>query len=292
MRIDLHTHSRVSDGTQAPAEVVRRAAEAGLDVVALTDHDTTEGWAEAAEAAVASGITLVRGLEISTRHNGQGVHLLGYLPDPTHPPLLDGLRKILDGRNSRIPAILERLNALGIAIRAADVLRVAGSAAATGRPHVADALVDLGVVRDRGQAFDELLNPGRPAYVNRYAAPLVEMIRILGEAGGVAVLAHPWGRHDPSGMTADDLAHLKEVGLVGIEVEHQDHGPLARRRLAAIADNLGLVRTGSSDYHGAGKKDHELGCNTTEPEQFERLLSLAADAAARSRRSVPAVVVP
>ncbi|KRF13998.1 metal-dependent phosphoesterase [Nocardioides sp. Soil797] len=292
MRIDLHTHSRVSDGTQAPAEVIRQAAAQGLDVVALTDHDTTEGWAEAGTAAVEVGITLVRGLEISTKHNGQGVHLLGYLPDPTHEPLVAGLRKILDGRNSRIPAILERLNELGIAIHADDVRRVAGAAAATGRPHVADALVALGVVRDREQAFDELLSPGRPAYVNRYAAPLVEMIRILGEAGGVAVLAHPWGRHAPSGMTVDDIAGLQEVGLIGLEVDHQDHDPEARRALAAIADDLDLVRTGSSDYHGTGKKDHELGCNTTEPEQFERLLSLAADAAARSRRTVPEVVVP
>lgn len=272
--------------------MIRLAAAQGLDVVALTDHDTTDGWAEATRAAAETGITLVRGLEISTKHNGQGVHLLGYLPDPTYPPLVEGLQKVLDGRNSRIPAILERLNELGIAIRVDDVRQVAGDAAAAGRPHVADALVDRGVVRDREQAFDELLSPGRPAYVHRYAAPLVEMIRIVGEAGGVAVLAHPWGRHAPAGMSPEDIAGLAELGLVGLEVDHQDHDAASRRDLAAIADDLGLVRTGSSDYHGAGKKNHELGCNTTEPEQFERLIALASDAAARSGRRTPELVVP
>ena len=136
-------------------------------------------------------------MEISTRHRGRGAHLLAYLPDPTYPPLVTHLRKILDGRSSRVPAMLERLRSVGIEVDIADVRRAADGTAATGRPHVADALVALGVVPDRSTAFREYLNPGRAAYVDRYAAPLVEMIRIVGEAGGVTVLAHPWGRHGP-----------------------------------------------------------------------------------------------
>ncbi|KQY56235.1 MULTISPECIES: PHP domain-containing protein [unclassified Nocardioides] len=292
MRIDLHTHSRASDGTQTPEELIRAAAAAGLDVVALTDHDTSEGWAEAAGTARELGITLVRGMEISTRHNHQGVHLLGYLPDPTYPPLVEGLQRILDGRNSRVPAVIERLRGCGIDISKADVDRVAGDPAATGRPHIADALVDLGVVRDRDEAFARYLSPGRPAYVDRYAAPLVDMIRVVGEAGGVTVIAHAWGRHAPTGMTADDIAALAQAGLSGLEVDHQDHDTRSRKELAGIADDLGLVKTGSSDYHGTGKKNHELGCNTTAPDQFERLVDLADAAAVASGRPVTDVLRP
>ena len=172
MRIDLHTHSRASDGTQAPEELVRAAAAAGLDVIGLTDHDTADGWDEAVEAAVDAGIGLVRGMEISTRHDGgRGVHLLAYLPDPTYPPLVDELARILGGRDARVPVMLQKLRECGIEIDAADVRRMAGAATATGRPHVADALVALGAVQDREEAFARYLSSGRPAYVNRYADP-------------------------------------------------------------------------------------------------------------------------
>jgi 3',5'-nucleoside bisphosphate phosphatase len=290
VRIDLHTHSRASDGTQRPAELMRAAAEAGLDVVALTDHDTADGWAEADAAAREIGISLVKGIEISCRHQGRGVHLLAYLPDPTYPPLVDHLRKVLEGRSARVPAILDRLRRLDVDLDEADVRRAAGGTAATGRPHVADALVARGVVADRAEAFRRYLNPGRPAYVDRYAAPLVEMIRIVAEAGGVTVIAHPWGRHGqerPDEATLDELAGL---GLAGLEVDHQDHDGRARDRLRAIARALSLVVTGSSDHHGLGKENHELGCNTTDPADYERLLELAAAAAARSTCTPPAVV--
>ena len=174
MRIDLHTHSRVSDGTQAPAELMRAAAEAGLDVVALTDHDITAGWDEAAAAAEAEGIALVRGIEISTRFRSRGVHLLAYLPDPANPALVAELRRILDGRDARIPTMLALLRGLGIEGATEEALaEITVNAGATGRPHVADLLVRLGVVADRDQAFVEYLSLGRPAYVNRYAADLV-----------------------------------------------------------------------------------------------------------------------
>ena len=290
MRIDLHTHSRASDGTQSPEELVRAAAAAGLDVVAITDHDTAEGWDEAEATARETGIALVRGMEISTRHDGHGVHLLAYLPDRTHPGLVAELDRILDGRSSRLPAMLARLRELGIDITAEDVGRVAGDAVSTGRPHVADALVDLGVVGDRTEAFRRYLSPGRPAYANRYAAPLETMLDLVGEAGGVSVIAHPWGRHGREEPGEATLAALVEAGLSGIEVDHQDHDAPTRDRLRGIARNLDLVATGSSDHHGTGKVDHELGCNTTEPEEFHRLVELARAAAARSGRRAPGVV--
>jgi predicted metal-dependent phosphoesterase TrpH len=169
VRIDLHTHSRASDGTQSPAEVMRAAADAGLDVVALTDHDTSQGWAEAAEAAAEVGVDLVPGIEISTVFEGRGVHLLAYLPDPADPELLTALDRVLAGRNSRVPAILQRLSEAGVVVTADDVRRVATGTPATGRPHVADALVALGVVADRAEAFERFLNPGRPGYASRPA---------------------------------------------------------------------------------------------------------------------------
>jgi len=292
VRIDLHTHSRASDGTDTPSELVRAAAEAGLDVVAITDHDTATGWAEAEEAAWETGIELVRGMEVSTRHQGVGVHLLAYLPDPTHPGLEQALAKILAGRNSRVPAMLERLRTHGIAIETKDVRRVSPGTAATGRPHVADALVELGAVADRTEAFRTWLNPGRPAYVDRYAASLLDVMEVVAEAGGVTVVAHPWGRHGPDQPDEAEIAVLAAAGLAGIEVDHQDHDPDDRARLRAIARNLGLVVTGSSDYHGLGKRDHDLGCNTTDPDDYARLMELAAAAAERSGRATPEVVTP
>lgn len=154
---------------------------------------------------------------------------------------------------------------------------------------MADALVTLGVVHHRDEAFSRFLNPGRPAYVDRYAASLVEMLRVVDEAGGVSVLAHPWGRDGPEGLDETTLGELAGLGLVGLEVDHQDHDPATREALRAIARNLGLVVTGSSDHHGAGKVGHALGCNTTDPAAYERLLELAKGASARSGRATPAV---
>jgi len=275
VRIDLHTHSSASDGTDTPGDLVRGAARAGLDVVALTDHDAMSGWGEALRVADEVGITLVPGLEISTRFHHRGVHLLGYLPDPTHPPLVDELDRILDGRAARTPAIVAALREHGVDISEEDVRRESGGSVAAGRPHVADALVRRGVVADRTEAFATLLSPGQPGYVNRYASALEEMIPLVAAAGGVTVLAHPWGRGSRPVLDADALAGLKDLGLAGIEVDHQDHAPADRAELRAIARDLDLVVTGSSDHHGLGKVDHDLGVNTTDPEQYERLMSLA-----------------
>lgn len=276
MRIDLHTHSSASDGTDTPGDLVREAAAAGLDVVALTDHDAMSGWGEAQQAADEAGITLVPGLEISTRFHHRGVHLLGYLPDPTHPPLVSELDRILEGRTARTPAIVAALREHGIDISEDDVRRESGGSVAAGRPHVADALVRLGVVTDRTEAFATLLSPGQPGYVNRYASALEAMIPLVAAAGGVTVVAHPWGRGSRSVLDAEALAGLKDLGLAGIEVDHQDHSAADRAELRALARDLDLVVTGSSDHHGLGKVDHDLGVNTTDPEQYERLLSLAS----------------
>jgi 3',5'-nucleoside bisphosphate phosphatase len=291
MPIDLHTHSNRSDGTQSPRELVNAANELGLDAMALTDHDTTEGWDEAFEAAETVGIGLVPGLEISCRYEGEGVHLLAYFVDPEYGPLASELDRILDGRNSRLPAILERLRDLGIDITAKDVRHCAGSAAAMGRPHVADALVAKGVCEDRDEAFRRFLSPGRPAYVDRYAADLVEMIRWVGEAGGVSVIAHPWARHSQVALGEQALGTLAAKGLAGVEVDHPDHDQQDRNHLRRIATDLDLVITGSSDCHGEGKGSRfALGANSTTRPELNRLVALAGSAAAATRRPAPPVV--
>ncbi len=278
MRIDLHTHSRVSDGTQAPAELVRAAAAAGLDVVALTDHDITAGWDEAVAAAETAGIALVRGIEISTRYRGSGVHLLAYLPDPADSALVAELQRIIEGREDRVPAMLARLRALGVdGATEAALAEVTVNAGATGRPHVADLLVRLGVVADRDQAFADYLSEGKPAYVDRYAADLERMLGVVTAARGVPVIAHPWGRGSADVLDGSAFAELAGAGLFGIEVDHLDHDGDQRRRLRAIATGLGLAVTGSSDYHGTGKVDHDLGVETTAPDQLERILARAAE---------------
>lgn len=282
MRIDLHTHSDRSDGTTTPRDLVRAARDARLDVVALTDHDTAEGWAEAMVTAEQCGLTLVPGMEISCKAGPHGVHLLAYLCDPAYPPLVEALAAILDGRDQRLPRICSRLRAHGIDISEADVVRVAGSAAALGRPHVADTLVALGVVGDRSEAFDRFLSPGGQGYVQRYAPPVEDMIGLVAEAGGVTVLAHPWGRGGSRYLREETLSRLRDLGLLGVEVDHQDHPPALREELRAVARSLGLVVTGSSDYHGAGKVAHDLGCNLTAPAELERLLDAADRASAKA----------
>lgn len=283
MRIDLHTHSSRSDGTDSPAELVAAAVAAGLDVVALTDHDTADGWPQASAAAEDTELVVLRGLEISCQHRGVGVHLLAYLVDPSHVGLAEELARVLAGRSSRLPATLERLRGIGIDIDADDVRRVAGDAAAAGRPHVADALIARGVVRTRDEAFRRFLSEGRPAYVCRYAADLTSMIDLVSRAGGVSVLAHPWGRGSRRVLDDATIAGLGVAGLAGLEADHEDHPPQARAELRALAGELDLVVTGASDYHGSGKVDHELGCSTTAPNQLARLLELAERSATRAR---------
>lgn len=273
MRIDLHTHSDRSDGTDTPTQLVENAARAGLDVVALTDHDSTVGWDDAQAAADRVGIRFVRGIEISTKLDGSSIHLLGYGFDPDDAPLLRELDRVLEGRDGRLPRIVEKLREHGIDITEPEVRERAGAARASGRPHVADVLVDKGVVVDRAEAFDRFLKPGRLAYVPRYAAPTHDAVRLVKAAGGTAVLAHPWSRGSDRVLTPGRIAELVDAGLDGLEVDHNDHTPAQRAALRAVAAEHDLVVTGSSDYHGAGKgPDFHLGANTTDPEQLARLL--------------------
>ncbi len=270
MRIDLHTHSRASDGTQTPAELVTAARDAGLDVVALTDHDTTDGWDEAATAAREVGVALVRGTEVSARSRGVSVHLLSYLQDPAHPALAGELARARDSRVHRAQHIVERL-ARDVPITWQDVLDQARDAVVIGRPHIADALVARGVVPDRDAAFARLLASDGPYHVDHYAPEAPDAVAAIRASGGVPVFAHPAA--DARGRIVPDRVfdELAEAGLGGVEVFHRDHSPEQRERLLGIVERLGLLVTGSSDYHGTGKLNR-LGENLTAPQVLDEIV--------------------
>jgi predicted metal-dependent phosphoesterase TrpH len=263
VRIDLHTHSYVSDGTQPPGDVVASAAQAGLDVVALTDHDTTAGWEEATAAAVRHGIGLVRGIEISCASDGISVHLLSYLHDPADAALLAELERSRSSRHTRAERIVRKLSA-DVPITYEEVLETAAPGATVGRPHIADALVAKGVVSTRDDAFADYLYTGSPYHASHYAPDPVTAVRLVNAAGGVAVMAHPFaGRR---GRLVDDevIEAMAAAGLAGLEAHHRDHTPADVAHAEEMARRLGLFVTGSSDYHGAGKVN-VLGENTTAP---------------------------
>ncbi|CAM3139144.1 PHP domain-containing protein [Saccharomonospora xinjiangensis] len=279
VRIDLHTHSAVSDGTDSPADLVRVASDAGLDVIALTDHDTTEGW-EAAASALPPGLTLVPGAELSCEARsaegyGLSVHILAYLFDPAAPALVAEQRRLRQERRRRLRVMAERMAADGLPIDPDEVLSGLGPDAPAGRPHLAQALIRAGVVRTVDEAFARYLGGGRGYLVPRADTPVDTAIAMIEEAGGVTVLAHPFATSRGPTVSEDAIAALAERGLTGVEVDHPDHDAATRRRLRALADDLGLVRTGASDYHGTNKVI-AIGQETTEPDQFEALLAKAA----------------
>ena len=273
MRIDLHTHSSASDGTETPADLVRAAAAAGLDVVALTDHDTTRGWADATEA-LPSGLRLVRGAEISCVYDGISLHLLAYLFDPEHEALAEEMSMALDDRVPRAKAIVAKLAAAGHPITWELVLAQLQDGATVGRPHIADTLVAAGVVPDRTAAFDTLLHDGSEFFVGHYYVDAVRAVQLVREAGGVPVFAHPAAAKRGPTVGEDAIEAMAAAGLAGIEVEHRDNPPEARERLRSLAASLDLLVTGASDYHGTGK-ENRLGENTTDPEVFEAVLAQA-----------------
>jgi 3',5'-nucleoside bisphosphate phosphatase len=278
MLIDLHTHSSVSDGTDSPAGLVTAAVVAGVGVLALADHDTTQGLAEAAEAGRRLGVEIVPAIEVSTSWQGADVHLLAYWPDVHDEALQHMLGAIRRGRAARIPQMLAGLAEAGIDISEADVRRCAGPTASLGRPHVADALVAAGVVQSREEAFATLIGEGMAGHVRKPAPPLPRAIDTLRQAGAVPVLAHPWGRGSRAVLDEVALDELAAAGLLGIEVDHLDHDPDDRERLRAIASALGLVVTGGSDYHGVGKAGVALGANRTSPQAYEALRALSRSA--------------
>lgn len=276
MRIDLHVHSTASDGTDPPAEVMCHARAARVDVLALTDHDTTAGLGEAA-AALPPGLTLVPGIELSCRLDSHSLHLLGYLCDPADPALAAECARIRASRRDRAEAMVARLRALGVPVTWQQVADIAGGGA-VGRPHVARAMVAAGVIGRFEQAFTkQWIAPGGRAYVGRYAPGPAEAIGLIRAAGGVAVLAHPRAGRRGWQLSAAQLGGLAAAGLVGVEVDHPNHGPTQRAELRGLADELGLLAVGSSDDHGS-LTGHRIGCETTSPVAYERLVSLATGA--------------
>ncbi|KAB1643455.1 PHP domain-containing protein [Gulosibacter chungangensis] len=271
--IDLHTHSNVSDGTERPAAVIRAAADAGLGTIALTDHDTWEGWDEASAAARQLGISFIPGVEFSTQVEYASVHVLGYLVDRNHEELFVTMKEVRDSRLTRAERMVERIG-MDFPITWQDVLGESEAGATIGRPHIADALVRRGIVADRNEAFAGILNWRGGYYQPHHAPHPVAAIRLIKAAGGVAVLAHP-GSRGRGGLRDGNLPRLVEVGLDGVEIFHRENDAENRALLHNYANQWDLIITGSSDYHGDGK-DNRLGENTTEPEQLQRIIDRAS----------------
>ncbi|BCL15506.1 PHP domain-containing protein [Micromonospora sagamiensis] len=274
-RIDLHTHSTASDGTLTPAELVRAAADAGLDVVAITDHDTTAGW-EPARRALPPGLTLIRGAEISCLWNGVrpgvSLHLLAYLFDPDFPALAAELARVRASREVRGERIVELLRADGIEVSWTEI-HTAAAGGSVGRPHIAAALIRAGLVATTTEAFGPqwLGNRYRVAKDDIDVFRAVELVRA---AGGVPVLAHPRATRRGRIVPDELIVELAEAGLAGLEADHEDHSPAEREHVRALADRLGLIVTGSSDFHGT-HKTVRLGAHTTSPQAYERIVAQA-----------------
>ncbi|MER5732650.1 PHP domain-containing protein [Streptomyces sp. NPDC002138] len=276
MRIDLHAHSTASDGTDTPAELVRNAAAAGLDVVALTDHDTVGGYAEAI-AAVPRGLTLVTGAELSCRLDGIGMHMLAYLFDPAEPELSRERELVRDDRVPRARTMVGKLQDLGVPVTWEQVARIAGDGS-VGRPHIATAMVEAGVVPTVSDAFTtQWLADGGRAYAGKHELDPFEAIRLVKAAGGVTVFAHPLALKRGRCVPESAIAELAAAGLDGVEVDHMDHDPATRARLRGLAGELGLLTTGSSDYHGS-RKTCGLGECTTDPEIYGEITRRATGA--------------
>lgn len=285
MLIDLHTHSNASDGTDSPSELIDKAISKGLDVIALTDHDTVGGWDEATAALKNhesnSKLELVLGSEVSCQgEDGTSIHMLGLLFDPNYAPLISEFEKTRENRVTRMSRIISRLNEAGIEITIEEVNAQKRGDATLGRPHLADALVARGHVASREEAFNIFLHNGSKFYINHYSPSPEVAIRLIKEAGGVAVIAHPLASRSGRKIDLGTLNQLIQAGLDGIEVDHRDHNEMERSELMRLAIEHNLVVTGSSDYHGTGKMN-QLAEFTTHPEQWERL-----EARAKVRRVV------
>lgn len=256
--IDLHAHSTCSDGTLRSAELAALAAAEGLSAVALTDHDTLEGIPEFLAAARERRLRAVAGVEISIEFSPGTMHMLGYDFRCDDPRLAELLRRIREGRKARNERILERLAELGMPVSSAELSAFAGGEV-VGRPHIAQAMVARGYVRDQTEAFERWLAKGRPAYVARYRPTAEEAIAVITAAGGVAVLAHPVSLELGEAALIALLRRLRELGLRGLEAHHPEHTPAMRQRYMEIARDLGLVATGGSDFHGGLKPAIRLG---------------------------------
>jgi len=278
--IDLHTHTTCSDGTDRPRELVNKAIVQGLEVLGIADHDTTSGWEEATQA-LRGKLQLVLGAEISClTTEGISVHMLGMLFDANHIEMQTVLEETRDGRLPRMRKMIEKMRAEGMDISIEDVENAMPAGATMGRPHLADALVAKKIVKSRDEAFIDLLHNDSRFYVSHAAPTPVEAIALIRRAGGVAVIAHPFASHRGQVLKAEDFEDLVAAGLNGIEVDHRDQNPDERAMLRVIAQELDLVVTGSSDYHGTGKLN-SLAENHTNREQWQKL-----EAQADARRVV------
>lgn len=276
---DLHLHSNHSDGTESPAEVARQAHAHGVRTAALTDHDRTTGWTEAGDAAVALGMTFIPGMELSSKHEWRSVHVLGYLFDPTDAALVAETERIRDDRIGRAERIVRNI-ARDYDLSWDDVLAQTAADATVGRPHIADALVARGIVRDRSAAFDGILHPREGYYEPHYAPDPLTAVRLITEAGGVAIIAHPATSGRDRMMPLPVIERLIQAGLGGFEIDHRENTASGKRALREIAARHDLIVTGSSDYHGAGKPNLP-GENTTADDMVARLIERATGSAAR-----------
>ncbi|WP_298036826.1 PHP domain-containing protein [uncultured Microbacterium sp.] len=270
---DLHLHSNHSDGTQSPAEVVRQAHAHGVRTLALTDHDRTTGWGEASREAAQQGVSFIPGIELSAKHEWRSVHVLGYLFDPENAALQDETRRIREDRMGRAERIVRNI-ARDYDLTWEDVLTQTTKDATVGRPHIADALVARGIVRDRGEAFDGILHPREGYYEPHYAPDPLTAVRLITRAGGVAVIAHPVTAGRDRMMPLALIEQLIDEGLGGFEIDHRENTDEGKRMLHGIAVEHDLIVTGSSDYHGAGKPNLP-GENTTADAMLARIIDRA-----------------
>ena len=273
---DLHTHSIRSDGTTSPAQNAALASEAGLAGFALTDHDTLDGWDEAAAACARLNLDFVPGVELSTELDGRSVHLLGYWVDPDDAALVAECDRLRNERRRRAEAMVRRLASLGLDVDMADVeARAAG--APIGRPHVAAAMVAAGHVPDMDTAFVDYIADGGPAYVPKYALPPEAGVALIVQAGGAAVLAHPGLCSREAPVDVPLLERLTDAGLSGVEADHCGHDEAARAFWRAAAAERDLVVTGASDFHGM-RKDSRIGDSVTTGVALEELHARAGRA--------------
>jgi predicted metal-dependent phosphoesterase TrpH len=268
--IDLHTHTTFSDGTDTPTQLINKALAAGITTIALTDHDSISGWQEAT-TALRPGICLVPGAEVSCQTlDGISVHILGLLFDSSNTELIDTLEKTRENRFSRMEKIIAKINEAGIEISMSEVLEQLSDGATLGRPHLADALIKKGVVASREEAFTQMLHNHSKYYVSHYSPTPEAVIKLIKDAGGVSVIAHPMASHRGRTISLDTFGSLIQAGLDGIEVDHRDHSAEEKTQLISLAKESKLVMTGASDYHGNGKLNL-LGEYTTEPAQWQKL---------------------
>jgi predicted metal-dependent phosphoesterase TrpH len=266
---DLHTHSTFSDGTETPTHNVQLAIERGLEGIAVTDHDTFAGLDEANAAAADSDLEIVPGIEFSAEYDGASLHVLAYWVDPAHVPLQEELKRLTDTRFRRGEMMIEKLQAQGYDISFERVREIAGDDLIA-RPHVAQAMVEAGIVGTEKEAFDRYIADGGIAYVPKHALDPLDALDLIGDAGGVCVLAHP-AMWKGNGSVPDELIErMAEGGMVGLEVDHPDHDDEQRAYYRAMAERLDLVPTGASDCHGA-RYEFRLGCETTDAERFAEL---------------------